>query len=78
MSTPNVRRCSDMYKMLYYMMKLYEITQDEYKKYILSFIKNETLSIPNRIDIILKAMENNELSPTLPKRNYKLIEDENK
>ena len=74
MSTPNIKRCTDMYKMLSYIMELYEITPPEYKKYVLSFIKNETESIPNKIDIILKAIENNEISPILPKRNYKLIE----
>ena len=75
MSTPNLKRCTDMYKMLSHMMELYEITPSKYKKYVLSFIKNETQSIPCRIDIILKAIKNNELSPVLPKRNYKLIED---
>ena len=76
MSTPNIKRCTDMYKMLSHMMELYSITPEEYKKYVLSFIKNETMSIPNRIDCILKAIERNELSPVLPKRNYKLIEEE--
>ena len=73
MSTPNVRRCTDMYKMLSHMMELYTITPDKYKRYVLSFIKNETQSIPNKIDIILNAIKNNEISPILPKRNYKLI-----
>ena len=76
MSTPNVKRCSDMYKMLSYIMELYEITPDKYKKYVLSFIKNETMSIPHRIDCILRAIKKDELSPVLPKRNYKLIEEE--
>lgn len=76
MATPNIRRCSDMYKMLSHMMELYEITPDKYKKYVLSFIKNETMSIPSRIDCILKAIKRKELSPVLPKRDYKLIEEE--
>lgn len=74
MSTPNLRRCKDMYRMLSYMMELYDITPDEYKKYVLSFIKNETLSLPQRLDAILDAIKENKMSPVLPKRNYKFIE----
>jgi len=74
MSTPNMKRCVDMYKMLGYMVELYEITPNEYKKYVLSFIKNETLSLPMRLDCILKSLEDNLSCPILPKRNYKLIE----
>ena len=74
MSTPNIRRCTDMYKMLAHMMELYEITPDEYKKYVLSFIKNETMSIPARLDCILESIKNKTSSPAMPKRNYKLIE----
>lgn len=74
MSTPNIKRCTDMYKMLAYMMELYDITPKEYKKYVLSFIKNETMSIPMRLDAIIKSIEENTTSPILPKRNYKLIE----
>lgn len=73
MSTPNIKRCTDMYKMLAYMMELYEITPEEYKKYVLSFIENETLSVPSRIECILKAVQEHKISPVLPKRNYKLI-----
>lgn len=76
MATPNIKRCSDMYIMLSHMMELYEITPNEYKKYVLSFLKNETMSIPYRIDCILKAIKKGEISPVLPKRNYKLIEEE--
>ena len=74
MSTPNIKRCTDMYKMLAYMTELYDITPKEYKKYVLSFIKNETMSLPTRLDAIIKAMEENGVSPVLPKRNYKFIE----
>lgn len=74
MSSPNIKRCTDMYKMLAHMMELYEMAPEEYKKYILSFIKNETESVPMRIDCILGAMKDKKLSPILPKRNYKLIE----
>jgi len=73
MSTPNIRRCSDMYKMLAYMMELYKETPEKYKKYVLSFIKNETLSIPMRLDCIIEAIQENKTSPILPKRNYNLI-----
>ena len=74
MSTPNIRRCVDMYKMLSYLMDLYEITPDKYKKYVYSFIKNETLNLPTRIECVLEAIKEEKLSPILPKINYKLIE----
>ncbi len=74
MSTPSIKRCTDMYKMLAHLMDLYEITPEQYKPYLLSFIENETNSLPMRIDAILTALKNNEGSPVLPKRDYKLIE----
>lgn len=74
MSSPNVKRCTDMYKMLAHMMGLYEMAPEEYKKYILSFIKNETASIPMRLDYILGAIREHKSSPVLPKRNYKFID----
>lgn len=74
MSSPNIKRCTDMYKMLAHMMELYEMAPEEYKRYILSFIKNETASIPMRIDCILGAIKEHKISPVLPKRNYKLID----
>lgn len=70
MSTPNIKRCSDMYRMLSYVMELYPDTPDEYKPYLLSFIKNETLSIPNKVSIILKALKNNSTNPVFKKREY--------
>lgn len=70
MSTPNIRRCSDMYRMLSYVMDLYPDTPDEYKPYLLSFIKNETLSIPNKVSIILQSLKNNSMNPVFKKRNY--------
>lgn len=73
MSTPSIRRCTDMYKIMDYIMGLYEITPDKYKPYLMSFIKNETKSIPQRVDIILEAIKNNSNSPVLPKRDYKFI-----
>ncbi len=70
MSTPNIKRCKDMYKMLYYLMELYEETPEELKPYLLSFIKNETLSIPMRLDIILDVLEKRTTNISIPKRNY--------
>lgn len=75
MSTPSMRRCSDMYRMLSYLMDLYEITPEEYKPYLLSFIKNETNSLPIRINAILKALEDGNGTPVFPKRNYKFEEE---
>ena len=75
MSTPSMRRCSDMYRMLAYLMDLYEITPEEYKPYLLSFIKNETKSLPIRIDAILKALKEGNGTPVFPKRNYKFEEE---
>lgn len=75
MSTPSMRRCSDMYRMLSYLMDLYEITPEKYKPYLLSFIKNETKSIPIRIDAIIKALKDGSGTPVFPKRNYKFEEE---
>lgn len=74
MSTPSTKRCTDMYIMLAHLMELYQITPKQYKPYLLSFIKNETNSLPMRIDAILDSLENGTNSPVLPKRNYKMIE----
>lgn len=74
MSTPSIKRCTDMFKMLSHLMDLYEITPKEYKPYLLSFIKNESDSLPMRIDAILDSMENGTNAPVLPKRAYKMIE----
>lgn len=74
MATPNIKRCKDMYKMLYYLMELYEETPEELKPYLLSFIKNETFSVPMRVDSILKSLEDKSYSPVFPKREYVFIE----
>lgn len=76
MSTPNIKRCSDMYRMLSYVMDLYPETPDEYKPYLLSFIKNETLSIPNKVSIILKSLKNNTMNPVFKKRNFTFDEED--
>ncbi len=70
MSTPDIKRCKDMYKMLYYLMELYEETPENLKPYLLSFIKNETFGVPVRLDGILKSMKDKNFSPVFPKRNY--------
>ena len=75
MSTPSMRRCSDMYRMLSYLMDLYDITPEKYKPYLLSFIKNETKSLPIRIDAILKALKEGSGTPVFPKRDYKFEEE---
>ena len=76
MSTPNVKRCSDMYRMLAYVMDLYPETPDEYKPYLLSFIKNETLSLPGKISIILKSLKENKMNPVFDKRDFKFDEND--
>ena len=75
MSTPSIRRCSDMYRMLAYLMDLYDITPDEYKPYLLSFIENETESLPLRVEAILKCLREGGGQPVFPKRNYKFKGD---
>lgn len=75
MSTPSMRRCSDMYRMLSYLIDLYDITPDKYKPYLLSFIKNETKSLPVRVDAIIKALKDGSGTPVFPKRNYKFEEE---
>lgn len=76
MSTPNIRRCKDMYKMLYYLMELYEETPEELQPYLLSFIKNETLGLPERIGAILKSLKDSTYTPVFPKRNYPFLGDD--
>lgn len=70
MSTPTLKRCSDMYLMLSHVMELYEITPDEYKPYLLTFIKQETMSLPYKNKVILQSMKDKAMNPVFPKRNY--------
>ena len=77
MTTPSIKRCSDMYKILEELMKLYEITPEKYKPYLISFIKNETYEIPNRIDAILRAIKDKTYAPVFQKRNFKFLGDIN-
>ncbi len=80
MTKPTIKKCSDFYRMLAEIVDLYEITPDEYKKYLLSFIVNENESIPYRIKAVLRAYKNDENIKLLPKREYKyreLLDEEN-
>lgn len=70
MSTPTLKRCTDMYKMLSHVMELYEFTPEEYRPYLLTFIKQETLSLPYKNKVILQSMTDKEMNPIFPKRNY--------
>lgn len=70
MSTPSIKKCSDWYRMLAEVTDLYEITPKEYRKYLLSFIKNENETIPARIAAIIKSIETGGPIRRLPKRNY--------
>lgn len=77
MTKPSIKRCSDMYKMLAYLMELYEKTPKELQPYLYSFIINETKGIPFKVTEILKAIGNSEVSPIFAKRNYKFIDINN-
>ena len=71
---PSIRRCTDMYKMLAYLMDLYGRTPENLKPYLFSFIINETKHIPYKIAKILEAIDNNEASPLFNKRQYGFID----
>lgn len=75
MTNSNIRKCADMYAVLAHILSLYDITPDELKPYLLTFIKQETIRLPKKINSMLKSMKNNEHNPIFPKRNY--IFDEN-
>lgn len=75
MSTPTIKKCKNMYLVMYYLMELYGETPKELQPYLMSFIKNETFSIPMRIDAIVKAMNDKTFSPVIPKRNYVFTEE---
>lgn len=75
-STPNLKRCIDMYKMLAYVTELYDITPEEYKPYLLSFIKQETINIPYKVSAILKAQKQGTNNPVFEKRQYKFDQND--
>lgn len=76
MATPNIKRCKDMYKMLYHLMDLYERTPENLQPYLLSFIKNETFGVPVRVDAIIKSLKDKSYSPVFPKREYVYLGEE--
>ncbi len=80
MNIPNIGRCSDWYRALAEITDLYKITPEEYRPYLLSFIKNENDTIPKRIAYILSAYKNGEAVKPFPKREYtykEFFDDEN-
>lgn len=74
MSTPSVKKCSDWYRMLGEIVDMYEFTPEEYKGYLLSFIKNETDNVLLKIRAILKSLKENTGTPVFPKRNYEYVD----
>ncbi len=77
-STPTLRKCVDMYKMLSHVLELYCITPDEYKPYLISFIRQETMSIPYKVKEILKCYQQGINTPVFPKRQYQFNEKEDR
>lgn len=74
MTTPSIKKCSDIYRVMAEITDLYRDTPDEYKKSLLSFIKNENDSIPLRIANNLMAMENGKTAAVMPKREYEYVD----
>ncbi len=74
MTAPSIKKCSDWYRILAEVMDLYQITPNEYKPYLLSFIKNENDSIPERIKGILQALDNGGPIKLMPKRDYEYMD----
>lgn len=74
MTKPTVKKCSDWYRMVAEVTDLYEITPEEDRKYLLSFLKNESDSIPLRVENIIEALRENRKTKVFPKRNYKFID----
>ena len=74
MTKPTIKKCSDWYRMVAEVTDLYGITPEEDKKYLLSFLKNESDSIPLRVENIIEALRENRKTKILPKRNYKFID----
>ena len=73
MTTPNVKRCSDMYRVVANLLDLYDITPDNLKPYLLSFIKNETDNLLPKVKNILEAIQNGKSTSVLSKREYKFV-----
>ncbi len=73
-STPTLKKCVDMYKMLSNVLELYDITPEEYKPYLISFIRQETMSVPFKVKEILKSYQQGINTPVFPKRKYQFDE----
>lgn len=71
MTTPNIKRCSDMYRVVAQLMDLYDMASEDIKPYLLSFIKNETENILPKVKIILQAIKTDGITAALPKRDYR-------
>ena len=71
---PSIKRCTDMFKMLAYLMEIYETMPEDLQPYLLSFIINETKSLPYKFVKIIKAIKNNKNSPLFAKRQYDFID----
>lgn len=74
MTTPSVKKCSDIYRVMAEITDLYRDTPDEYKDCLLSFIKNENDSIPVRMANNLSALKNGKNTAVMPKRKYKYVD----
>ena len=74
MSTPTIKKCSDWYRMIAELIDLLEVIPSEYKSQLLSFIKNESDSLPIRVKAILKSLDDNKGIPVFPRRNYKYVD----
>lgn len=70
MSTPSIKKCSDWYRMLAELVDLFDTTPKEYRKYLMSFIKNESNTIPLKIKAIIKSLFEKNGTPVFPKREY--------
>lgn len=75
-TTPNIQKCSDMFRMLACIMDLFDITPEEYQPYLYSFIRQEADSSVEKIKEIIKAYKNKTNTPIFPKRNYEYSESD--
>ncbi len=70
MTTASIKKCFDLYRVMAEITDLYDETPDEYKKQLLSFIKNENESIPRRMANNIYAYETGKDPGVMPKREY--------
>ena len=74
MTTPTIQKCSDFYRMLAEIVDMIDLTPEEYRPYLLSFIKNESDIIPLKIRAILKSLIDKKGTPVFPKREFKYVD----